>query len=308
MQWEALVDPIRADNTSGAAELARTAAMAVLGWIDQTASSPLPDWRAQLSAFASALCMAQPAMAPLFNLANTILLRLESAAAQEEVQPPVRRAVQAFLEQGAHANRRLALETLGLLPRGARILTFSYSSSVLAVLLEAHARQRLSVVFCTESRPMLEGQRFTRELTQAGIAVEFGVDAAIATFTKRAHMALVGADSITVQGIVNKLGTTSLALACRHVGIPCYVVGDRHKWSPAAAATPEFNQLKPEAEVWRDPPAGVSIRNAYFECTPMELFRGIIGEDGLRGPEELLRQLVDMPIARALRCGLRGVQ
>lgn len=308
MQWEALIESVRVDNTSGAAELARTAAMAVLEWIDQKASSPLPDWRAELSAFASALCMAQPAMAPLFNLANTILLQLESAAAQEEVQPPVRRAVQAFLEHGAHANRRLALATLGLLPRGARILTFSYSSSVLAVLLEAHARQRLSVVFCTESRPMLEGQRFTRELTQAGIVVEFGVDAAIATFTERAHVALVGADSITVRGVVNKLGTTSLALTCRYIGIPCYVVGDRHKWSPAAATTPEFNHLKPEAEVWRDPPAGVTIRNAYFECTPMELFRGLIGEDGLRGPETLLRQLINMPIAQALRGGFRSVQ
>jgi translation initiation factor eIF-2B subunit delta len=307
VQWEALVDQIRADNTSGAAELARTAALTVLRWIDQMASSPPSDWRAELSALASALYMAQPAMAPLFNLANTILLRLESAAPQEEVQLFVRRAVQAFLDQGAHANRRLALASLGLLPRGARILTFSYSSSVLAVLLEAHARQRLAVVFCTESRPMLEGQRMTRELTQAGIAVEFGVDAAIATFTERAHMALVGADSIAVQGIVNKLGTTSLALACRHAGVPCYVVGDRHKWFPAAAATSEISQLKPEAEVWRDPPAGVSIRNAYFECTPIELFSGIIGEDGLREPEELWRQLIDMPIAQALRGGLRGV-
>jgi translation initiation factor 2B subunit (eIF-2B alpha/beta/delta family) len=52
----------------------------------------------------------------------------------------------------------------------------------------------------------------------------------------------------------------------------------------------------------------VSIRNAYFECTPMELFSGVIGEDGLREPEELLRQLIDMPIAQALRGGLRGAQ
>jgi methylthioribose-1-phosphate isomerase len=117
----------------------------------------------------------------------------------------------------------------------------------------------------------------------------------------------VGADSITVQGVVNKLGTTSLALACRHVGIPCYVVADRQKWIPAAAATPEFSQLKPEVEVWRDPPAGVTIRNAYFECTPMELFSGIIGEDGLLGPEDLLPRLIDMPIAEALRRRLQDM-
>jgi translation initiation factor eIF-2B subunit delta len=195
---------------------------------------------------------------------------------------------------------------LGLLPPGARILTFSYSSSVLAVLLEAHARQRLSAVFCTESRPMLEGQRLTRELARAGIAVELGVDAAIATFAERADMALVGADSVTAQGVINKLGTTSLALASRHTDTPCYVVADRHKWFPAGAAAPVFNQLKPEVEVWSNPPIGVTIRNAYFECTPMTLFSGIVGEDGVRAPEDLLRHLMAMPIAQVLRCSVSG--
>jgi translation initiation factor 2B subunit (eIF-2B alpha/beta/delta family) len=305
--WQALVNPIRADNTSGAAELAQAAATAVLEWIDQTSSWPLPEWTAELSAFASALYMAQPAMAPLFNLVNNILLVSESTGVHQEVRPSVRCAVQDFLEQGDQANRSLAAATLGLLPRDARILTYSYSSSVLTVLLEASACQRLSAVFCTESRPMLEGHRLTQELTKRGIAVEFGVDAAIAMFAERVHMALVGADSITVQGVVNKLGTTGLALACRHAGIPCYVVGDRHKWVPAAAAVPEFGQLKPEGEVWREPPAGVIISNAYFECTPMELFSGIIGEDGLQEPEALVRQLIDMPIAQALSRSIQGM-
>jgi translation initiation factor eIF-2B subunit delta len=305
--WQVLVDRICTDNTSGATELARQAAIGVLEWIDQTASLSLPTWKAELSAFASALYMAQPAMAPLFNLVNHILLVLESTAGQDEVQPHVRRVVQAFLTQLTQANERLALATLGLLPRDARILTFSYSSSILTVLLAAHSRQHLSAVFCTESRPMLEGHRLAQELARAGISVEFGVDAAVTTFTQRAHMALVGADSITAQGVINKLGTTGLALACQHVGIPCYVVGDRHKWIPAAAATPDIRQLKPEAEVWRDPPDGVTIRNTYFESTPMELFSGVIGEDGLRVPADLTRQLIDMPIAQTLRVGLLGV-
>jgi translation initiation factor 2B subunit (eIF-2B alpha/beta/delta family) len=139
-----------------------------------------------------------------------------------------------------------------------------------------------------------------------GIAVEFGIDAAMTTFAEQAHMALVGADSMTVKGIVNKLGTTSLALVCRHVGIPCYVVGNRHKWFPAAAAPIDLTQLKPALEVWCDPPVGVSIRNAYFECTPMQLFSDIIGEEGLQVPEDLLPQLIDMPVAQALRGGVQG--
>ena len=306
MQWEKVIDTIRADNTSGAAELARTAAMAVLEWTDQTASMPPHASKKELLAIAPKLYMAQPAMAPLFNLVNDILLAVASTAFQEAPQPCVRGAVQAFLEQLTHMNESMTMATLGLLPPGARILTFSYSSSVLAVLREAHARQRLSAVLCTESRPILEGQRLARDLARAGIAVELGVDAAIATFTERADMALVGADSITVHGVINKLGTTSLALACRQTGTPCYVVADRLKWFPAEAAAPACSQLKPAVEIWCAPPAGVTIWNAYFECTPMTLFSGIVGEDGLRGPEELLRQLMAMPIAQVLRCSASG--
>jgi translation initiation factor eIF-2B subunit delta len=306
MQWERVIDTIRADNTSGAAELARMAAIAVLEWTDQTASMPPRAWKTELLAFAPRLYMAQPAMAPLFNLVNDSLLAVESTPIQEDLQPRVRRAVQAFLEQLTHMHKGMTPAALGLLPPGARILTFSYSSSVLTVLLEAHARQRLSAVFCTESRPMLEGQRLARELARAGIAVELGVDAAIATFAERADMALVGADSVTAQGVINKLGTTSLALTSRHADTPCYVVADRHKWFPAGAAAPVFSQLKPEVEVWSNPPTGVTIRNAYFECTPMTLFSGIVGADGVRGPEDLLRQLMVMPIAQVLRCSASG--
>ena len=66
---------------------------------------------------------------------------------------------------------------------------------------------------------MLEGQRLTQQLARAGIPVELGVDAAIATFTEQADLALVGADSVTMGGIVNKLGTTSLALRLTLVSI-----------------------------------------------------------------------------------------
>jgi translation initiation factor 2B subunit (eIF-2B alpha/beta/delta family) len=308
LQWELLVEPIRTDKTSGATELARKAATAILEWMEHAVSMTSPAWKTDLLAFARALYRAQPAMAPLFNLVNNVLLALESATVQGEVQPRVQQTAQAFLDHGEGANQRLATATLGRLPSHARVLTFSYSSSVLAVLLEAHARQCLSAVFCTESRPIQEGQRLARTLANAGIAVEFGVDAAITTLAQQAHLVLVGADSLTIRGVINKLGTTGLALVARHVGIPSYVICDRHKWLPAAATVPEFSQLKPGAEVWPDPPEGVTIRNAYFECTPTALFSGIIGEDGLLASESLLQQLIDMPIAQALRPRVRQSQ
>ena len=115
-EWERFIDTIRADNTSGAAELARMAAIAVLEWIDQTVSMPPHAWKQAILAFAPELYMAQPAMAPLFNLVNDILLALESTDVQDEPQACVRRAVQAFLEQLTNVQERMTTVTVGLLP------------------------------------------------------------------------------------------------------------------------------------------------------------------------------------------------
>jgi translation initiation factor eIF-2B subunit delta len=301
VRWEALVEPIRSDKTSGAAELVRKAATAVLEWLGRSELMPFRDWKAELVDFAHAIYDAQPSMATLFNLANDILLAVESTASLDEAQQRIRAATGGFLRQLEQSQGQLVMAALPLLPAGARILTFSYSSSVLAVLLEAWTRDDSLRVFCTEGRPMLEGRHLAQRLADAGIAVQFGIDAAISTFAPQASLVLVGADSITRDGVVNKLGTTVTALAAHAAGVPCYVICGRQKWLPAVAPAPDFRQPKPVEEVWPNPPQRVGVWNAYFECTPIELFSGIIGEKGLLVPQDFMPQLVNMPVAQAWR-------
>ena len=148
---------------------------------------------------------------------------------------------------------------------------------------------------------MLEGQRLARALASAGMAVEIGVDAAASVFMRRSSVVLVGADSLSERGLVNKLGTTSLALLSRDAGIPCYTVADRQKWLPTGVSPTDPARLEPEAEVWAAPPLGVTVWNAYFECTPLSLFNGVIGEDRLLTANELLLELQNLPIAEAWR-------
>ena len=301
MQWAALVEPIRTDRVSGAAELARRAAVALMEWLEHTASMPDPDWQTELKAFAFALYGAQPAMAPLFNLVNDVLLGLETCDAPELIRLRLRHTVRTFLAHAERLHDNLAKEALRFLPRGSRVLTYSYSSSILAVLREAHAQHRISTVFCTESRPMLEGQRLARALASAGVAVEFGVDAAASVLMRRSSVVLVGADSLSYRGLVNKIGTTSLALLSHDAGIPCYAVADRQKWLPAGVSPTDPARREPEEEVWPVPPTGVTVWNAYFECTPLRLLSGVIGEDGLLTADELRLALHNLPIAEAWR-------
>jgi translation initiation factor 2B subunit (eIF-2B alpha/beta/delta family) len=300
MGWDTLIEPIRSNKTAGAAELAQQAAAAVLQWMDSAEHRSLVAWKADLLAFGCALWQAQPSMAPLLNLVNHILLAIESAPTLAQARSQVRQVVQTFRRHLQRSQAELIATALPLLSPEARILTFSYSSTVLAALLAAQSRQRLRAVFCTEGRPRCEGQHLAQQLARVGVSVEFGVDAAVWRFASEASLALIGADSVTRHGVVNKLGTTGVALAARAARVPCYVICGRQKWLPAAIAAPALDQLQPAEEVWAVPPQGVRVWNGYFEYTSLDLFHGIIAEEGVLAPGEVVQRLTAMPVAAAL--------
>jgi ribose 1,5-bisphosphate isomerase len=301
MTWQASVHTLRADNTSGAAEIARRAVEAVQQWLEYMEAIDFDYWRAEFMVFGRRLYAAQPMMAPLFHLVNDALLVMESAATLAETECRVRQVTQAFLRQLDQAQAQLLATAWPLLVKAPRILTFSYSSSVLAVLQAAQARHLPLQVFCTEGRPIMEGRRMAQQLAAAGIPVTFGIDAAVSAFAAQADLVLIGADGIACDGVVNKIGTTGVALAARTSGVPCYVLAGRQKWFPLALSASTVGEPKPPDEVWPDPPAGVRLWNAYFECTPLDLFRGFIGEQGVLAPQELVIELSRMPIAAAFR-------
>jgi translation initiation factor 2B subunit (eIF-2B alpha/beta/delta family) len=298
--WSTSIQTLHADNTSGAAEIARQAVEAMQQWLEQMGSADFAHWRAELIVFGRRLYAAQPAMAPLFHLVNDALLAIDSAATVAEAEGRVRHVAQTFLQQLDQAPARLLAAAWPLLAKAPRILTFSYSSSVLAVLRSAQAHHLPMQVFCTEGRPIMEGRRMAQRLAEAGIAVTFGIDAAVSAFAAQASLVLIGADGIACDGVVNKVGTTGVALAAQAAGVPCYVVAGRQKWLPAALSASAVGEPKPAEEVWPDPPAGVRLWNTYFECTPLDLFSGFIAEQGVLAPRELVMALSSMLLAPAL--------
>jgi len=299
--WEEAVEAIRRDTIAGAAELAERAVGVIHQWLDQQRSMSLTHWKQDLFDLGCALVAAQPSMAPLFNLVNEVFLGIETTPTLDEARQQVRRTVQTFMHELRGSQGRLVEAALPLFSAECRVLTFSYSSTVLEVVRAARVRGIAVTVYCTEGRPVLEGRRLAQQLAAAGMEVRFGIDAAVSIFARQASLALVGADSLTHVGVVNKLGTTALARAAADAGIPCFVIGSRHKCFPAAAPLPEFHPQRPSEEVWPDPPAGVKVWNTYFECTPLAFFSGIIVETGRLAPEALIQTLSAMPVADVWR-------
>jgi translation initiation factor eIF-2B subunit delta len=240
-------------------------------------------------------------MAPLFHLVNDAMLAIESFSTVATAELGVRHVAQTFLRQLDQAQGQLCAAAWPILAQSPNILTFSYSSSVLAVLRAAKARHLPLQVFCTEGRPMLEGRHMAQQLAEAGIPVTFGIDAALPAFVARASGVLIGADSISSDGVINKVGTSVVALAARAAGVPCHVLASRQKWLPFVPAAVAVGEQRPAREVWSDPPAGVNVWNAYFERTPLHLFSGFFHERGLLAPGELAMELSGIPIAPAFR-------
>ncbi len=235
---------------------------------------------------ARALVRAQPSMAPVWNAALAALASDRDPGRFEAFAERVARA--------PHLLTRVALDVFGGGPegsgsvdagppsrgRGLHIVTISFSGTVLAVLEAVH-RVRTLQVSCSESRPALEGRTLAARLAAMGIPVTCTTDAALGQALTSADAVMVGADAVAAGWFLNKVGTRMLATTASAQGVPVYVVASRDKFASPAVAARLAVREGASAEVWIDPPPGVTVRNAYFEETPLDVVTAIISDSGI---------------------------
>ncbi len=175
-----------------------------------------------------AIVEANPSMASLYNV--SLIVR---EACRKGGEQALREALARMVYYMSWAREQLRVKASEAFPKGISVATFSYSSTVEAVLLES--RRQLSRVIVFESRPGVEALHFARRLREAGIPVTLAPDALMMEYLPGASMVLVGADTVTVDGcLVNKAGTKLLAIASREAGIPLIVVFESYKIHPQA--------------------------------------------------------------------------
>jgi translation initiation factor 2B subunit (eIF-2B alpha/beta/delta family) len=245
--WPAVMAAAR-DETSGAAEIARAAAEALLR-LDP----------GQVPQAVEALIRGHPSMAPLWRLGT-------EAWSATDHREGVRRFLD-ILDRDAEASRVLA----EVLPSG--VLTISWSSAV----IDALKLRRPERVVCMLSEPGSEGARTAAALREAGINAEVMEDHQ-ALDELPADAVAVGADAVTSEGVINKIGTKALAEAAKAREIPCYAVAGESK-------------LVAEPLPIQGP----------FELVPLELFRAIACPDGVLSPNqagtEAAAHVIDQRIA-----------
>lgn len=274
--WRSLA----ADNRSGAGEIYVRAVRTLRDHFASLAEGPeaLRDWPHWLHG----LLQAQSMMAPLYNLCNRLALALESG----EPAQPRSEILKILDEELAHAPSReslMAQHASQAISSWRRVMTHSYSSAVAAALQQARTTNASLEVFISEARPMNEGRRMAERLAQAGTMVHFFVDDARGRFIAAVDGVLLGADRISENVFVNKIGTASLVNLAGLHGKPVFIVSQANKFWPSRLHLQEEAGHLPD-EIWPHAPANVLLHNFYFEEIALAPGIGILTENGLLTP------------------------
>jgi translation initiation factor eIF-2B subunit delta len=302
---ECAIDAIAKNAIAGAAELADQGADVLLrcARVDETAT--LADFNEQVLQISIALIRAQPAMAPLVNLANTALWELDACRTHADARTRLATLARDFKRRLRMHETAIAEAVLPLIPDQAVVLTHSRSATVRAALLLAQRAGRQLTVVCAEGRPNYEGRVMATELAAQNIPVRLVIDALAASRATQADLVLVGTDHLNHDGLANKAGTFGIAMAAKAVGVPVYALCSSSKFLPPGYARPKQHHRPPE-QVWDQAPASVQVENFYFDYTPLNSIAGIVTERGALPPAVIEGWLAALQLHPALAASQVG--
>ena len=154
------------------------------------------------------------------------------------------------------------------------LTTLSYSKTLLELLKLWYKENTALKIFILESRPMLEGRIFAKELIKIGFHCHLVVDATMNFAVQNSDAVVIGADQILKNGnVVNKVGSFPLALCAKENKKPFIVIATKNKFMNSNKFTSE---KKPQYEVWNYKHTKLQITNFYFEEIPAKYISKII--------------------------------
>jgi methylthioribose-1-phosphate isomerase len=251
---------------------------------------------------ATVLLATRPTAVNLAWAVQRMLAAAERAKDASELRAALEAEAIRIHEEDIEANRRIGEAGAALLPAGCAVLTHCNAGSLatggygtaLGIIRSAYAQGKLSRVYHTETRPLLQGARLTAwELQREGIPATLIPDGATGIIMRRGlvQAVVVGADRIAANGdVANKVGTYPIALLAREHGIPFYVAAPTSTLdlSLANGDLIPIEERSPEEVTSvggrRVAPPSVEAANPAFDVTPAGLISAIVTENGVASP------------------------
>lgn len=203
-----------------------------------------------------------------------------------DIKKEITGVVKEYLEFIDEANKQIVEVGSKRIQDGFSIMTHCHSSTVVKILKEAHAQGKKITVYACETRPLFQGRITAKELAKEGIEVYSIVDSAKRFYINDMDLAIVGADALTADSrIINKIGTSMLAMVAKEARTPFMVAATLLKYDPTTGlGENEPIEMRDEKEVWDRKPKGVKVLNPAFDITLPEYVDYMVTEVGIINP------------------------
>ncbi|MEM3179471.1 MAG: ribose 1,5-bisphosphate isomerase, partial [Archaeoglobaceae archaeon] len=277
------VEKIRSMEVRGASRIAKFAVEV----LKEHALKTRENFDREMQKASQLLLNSRPTAVSLYNAINYVM-RYSGESVEEKRENLIKRAEE-FISWIETAQKKIAEIGEKRIKDGSTVLTHCNSSAAIAVIKRAHEVGKRLEVFATESRPRWQGYITARQLKEAGMEVTVIVDSAVRFFMGEVDCVIVGADTITANGaLINKIGTSQIALCAKESRVPFMVAAETYKFSPRTLAGElvvieerSMDEVLPQELI----KLGVKAKNPAFDVTPRSYIDIIITEIGAIPPE-----------------------
>ncbi len=284
-----VAEKIKNMEIRGAGKIARAVADALKVHAQSIDSDSPNEFDTEMKKSAQILLKTRPTAVSLPN-AIRFVMRYQGNTVEEMRNSLVHLAEQ-FIERSEKAVKQIGNIGAKRVRDGDVIMTHCNSAAAIAIIATAFNQGKDIKVIATESRPRMQGHITIRQLNDAGIPTTLIVDSAMRYYMRDVDLAIVGADAIGVNGcVVNKIGTSQLALAAHEARVNLIVAAETFKFSPKTISGGfiEIEERSPDEVL--NPQVhkslkNVTVYNPSFDVTPPQYIDLICTEVGAIPPE-----------------------
>lgn len=288
------IDSLALDHLRGAAEIVEDAT-SLFRDIARAGEKNIRNSSQLFNRAVRRLAQGQPSMAPMLNLLNRVCIAKENAGDDwTDFKVRLHRLITDW-----NTRTGQMVNFIKDLPReGETLLTYSNSSTVARILIACNENYGWPHrVLCGEGRPRQEGLVMAKRLKSAGLRVQVYTDAALMSQVPVVDMVWIGGDSLSRNGLVNKIGSGALSLLAMIHNVPFISLMTSDK-----LLTPDmlmFFRLLPQnpREIIPEDIPGLDVVNEYYETIPLELICHIFTEEGLYFPKDLVNAIEYEPVS-----------
>ena len=288
MSAEDVAERIRSMEIRGAAEIARRAALALREEAEAYQGNDLKEIRSRVEGSRDLLIASRPTAISLWNGVQYVFKDTSGLISADDYRNKVMENADRFVKRSKNALKTIGKLGANRIRDGDKVLTHCNSKAAIAVMAEAWAQGKRFEAFCTESRPWRQGVLTANDLAKLGIPVTMIIDSAVRYVMKDLDLVLVGADTIASNGaLINKIGTSHVALAAHEARVPFTVCAETFKFSPRTIYGEMVKIEERDATEVVSPgevPPEVRIFNPVFDATPPEYIDSIVTEIGVIPP------------------------